>query len=379
MTDFDWVNFFRGTGPGRPLRLLRLGARRGAEAPEEPHAHGAFMITGHPEAMLVYGDPATFPDHDRLRKWSSCNAVSGAVREVLRTRERRGHHRGDPALPPRAPLQRRSRSTRPATCRTVTFLMRLITPKGLKENEDFMWRFADQLIDGFVDEGSCEFVGAYAEPFTLTVIADLEGVPNMMICSAIASTVHEHVGHTRSSSSTSASASTSPPGGPTSCVTTRSPASPPPPSRDGVHPEAQGRGALSPPTVRRVVGQETTVRMLSFVLRTVGDRPDLQQAAREDRDPHPHVHRGDAPPREPAAAPHGRTRTHATWPASTSPAGPQTSTQPRFPALATANPRVFEHPHEFDIERANAVPAHWLRPRHPHLPWERPSRWPRVG
>ncbi len=56
-------------------------------------------------------------------------------------------------------------------------LMRLITPKRLKENEDFMWEFADRLIDGFVDEGSCEMVGAYAEPFTLTVIADLEGVP----------------------------------------------------------------------------------------------------------------------------------------------------------------------------------------------------------
>ena len=56
-------------------------------------------------------------------------------------------------------------------------LMRLITPKRLKENEDFMWQFADRLIDGFIDEGSCEMVGAYAEPFTLTVIADLEGVP----------------------------------------------------------------------------------------------------------------------------------------------------------------------------------------------------------
>ena len=36
---------------------------------------------------------------------------------------------------------------------------------------------ADRLIDEFLDTGACEMVGDYAEPFTLTVIADLEGVP----------------------------------------------------------------------------------------------------------------------------------------------------------------------------------------------------------
>ena len=32
-------------------------------------------------------------------------------------------------------------------------LMRLLTPKRLKENEDFMWRLADRQIDEFVDRG----------------------------------------------------------------------------------------------------------------------------------------------------------------------------------------------------------------------------------
>ena len=31
-------------------------------------------------------------------------------------------------------------------------------------------------------------------------------------------------------------------------------------------------------------GQETTVRLLSFALRTLGERPDLQELVREDRD-----------------------------------------------------------------------------------------------
>ena len=55
--------------------------------------------------------------------------------------------------------------------------MRLITPKRLKENEEFMWRLADRQIDEFLDRGECEFIHDYANPFTLLVIADLLGVP----------------------------------------------------------------------------------------------------------------------------------------------------------------------------------------------------------
>ena len=55
--------------------------------------------------------------------------------------------------------------------------MRLITPKRLKENEDFMWRLADRQLDTFVDRGSCEFINDFASPFAMLVIADLLGVP----------------------------------------------------------------------------------------------------------------------------------------------------------------------------------------------------------
>src|SRR5262245_66598795 len=40
-----------------------------------------------------------------------------------------------------------------------------------------MWRLADQQIDEFLAAGRCEFVGEYAAPYTLLVIADLLGVP----------------------------------------------------------------------------------------------------------------------------------------------------------------------------------------------------------
>ena len=55
--------------------------------------------------------------------------------------------------------------------------MRLLTPKRLKENEDFMWRLADRQIDSFAGRGSVEFIGEYASPFAFLVIADLLGVP----------------------------------------------------------------------------------------------------------------------------------------------------------------------------------------------------------
>ena len=60
-------------------------------------------------------------------------------------------------------------------------LMGLITPKRLKENEEFMWRLADRQLDavlpGELPGGQCEFIDDFAQPYTLLVIADLLGVP----------------------------------------------------------------------------------------------------------------------------------------------------------------------------------------------------------
>ena len=65
----------------------------------------------------------------------------------------------------------------PDHTRERALLMRLITPKRLKENEAFMWRLADQQLDEFVADGHCEFISAYAQPFAMLVVADLLGVP----------------------------------------------------------------------------------------------------------------------------------------------------------------------------------------------------------
>src|SRR5205807_9629268 len=56
-------------------------------------------------------------------------------------------------------------------------LARLLTPRRLKENEDFLWQLADRTIDTFIDAGRCDFISAYGTPFTNLAIADLLGVP----------------------------------------------------------------------------------------------------------------------------------------------------------------------------------------------------------
>jgi cytochrome P450 len=55
--------------------------------------------------------------------------------------------------------------------------MRLITPKRLRENEEFMWRLAEQQLDEFVANGRCEFISEFSQPFAMLVVADLLGVP----------------------------------------------------------------------------------------------------------------------------------------------------------------------------------------------------------
>jgi cytochrome P450 len=65
----------------------------------------------------------------------------------------------------------------PAHTQERALLMRLLTPKRIKDNEEFMWRLADQQLDELVRDGRCEFISAYAQPFAMLVVADLLGVP----------------------------------------------------------------------------------------------------------------------------------------------------------------------------------------------------------
>lgn len=130
---------------------------------------GVLAVTGYEEALSVYKNPA----------FSSCNSVAGPfagmpfgpgdsddVSELIE------QHRG--AVPMAEHI---TSQDSPLHTRTRGLLSRLITPKRLKENEEFMWRLADQQLDTFIDRGRSEFLADYAKPFSLLVIADLLGVP----------------------------------------------------------------------------------------------------------------------------------------------------------------------------------------------------------
>ncbi len=131
--------------------------------------HGVVAVTGYDEATEVYRDVDTF---------SSCNSVVGPFATfpvplegddvgaiIDRYRDQLPMHEHMVTMDPPAHTQERA------------LLMRLITPKRLKDNEEFMWRLADQQLDEFIGGGHCEFISAYAQPFAMLVVADLLGVP----------------------------------------------------------------------------------------------------------------------------------------------------------------------------------------------------------
>ena len=131
--------------------------------------HGVVAVTGYDEAAEVYRDIDTF---------SSCNSVVGPFATFPVPLE--GDDVGGIIDRHRDQLPMNEHMVTmdpPDHTRERALLMRLITPKRLKENEAFMWRLADEQLDELVGDGHCEFIGAYAQPFAMLVVADLLGVP----------------------------------------------------------------------------------------------------------------------------------------------------------------------------------------------------------
>jgi cytochrome P450 len=350
-TTFADVNFFRDRSVQDDPYEYFDWVRQQGPVWQEPR-HGVFIITGHPEAMVVYGDPAAFPPHDAASgTFSSCNAVSGPF--VALSEPFAGDDVTDVIV--------RCRDELPFSDQLPTFdppqhtahrhlLMRLITPKRLIENEDFMWRYADRLIDRFINNGTFEVVAEYAEPFTLTVIADLEGVPESDhdLFRDRLSTVHEHLEHKpleflyqrfaeyiedrrrepRHDILTGLATATFP---------------------DGSIPEVGDAARLAANLFAG--GQETTVRLLTFAMRMLGERPDLQQAVRDDRDRIPSFIEETLRLESPLRTQFRMTRVRTVLGEVEIPAG---ATIMLAPGMCNRDPRVFENPHEFDIDRANA-------------------------
>jgi len=277
--NYDAIDFFRGNelveNPYPYFDWLR------EQCPvHQESQYGVYMVTGYAEACSVYTDPDTF---------SSCNSVTGPfpgfpvplagddVSELIEA------HREE------LPFSDQITTMDPPKHRDHRhLLMRQLTPKRLKENEEFIWRLADRQIDEIGDRGECELVGDFASPFTLLVVADLLGVPedeHDEYRAALARRAHHAVGSTKDSMR----------GNPlswlydrfsryiedrrreprddvlTALATTTFP--------DGSLPEVIDVVRVAANVF--AAGQETTVRLLGTAFQLIAERPELQQLLRD--------------------------------------------------------------------------------------------------
>jgi len=301
------------------------------------------MVTGHDEALAVYNDSVRF---------SSCNVVSGPfvpfpeplegddVTEVIaRHREVLPFSDQLPSFDPPEHTAHRA------------LMMRLLTPGRLRENEEFMAGLSGRLLEQLIATGRCDVVEDYAKPFALLVVAELEGVPEEdhprfaegfgggtkqlthkpleFLYEQFAAYIEDRRRQPRDDIMTKMATATFP---------------------DGAVPEVHDVALLAANLFTG--GQETTVRLLSFALRILAERPDLQDRLRADRTLIPGFVEETLRYESPLRAQFRMAKVRTTLGEVAVPAG---ATLLLLPGAANRDPRKFDDPGTFDLERANAI------------------------
>jgi cytochrome P450 len=306
---------------------------------------GVVAITGHQEALAAYKDPA----------FSSANSVVGPfaplpfepdgddISELLE------QHRGDIPM-----AEHVATMDPPAHTRTRGLLSRLITPKRLKENEDFILTLADKQLDSFAGDGHCEFLAAYAKPLSLFVIADLLGVPEedhrefgAVMAGQIVGGLDEELPHN-----------------PLEWLDEKFQAYI---SDRRRHPRGDVLTELAEaryedgetPTVDEVVklatflfaaGTETTTKLLSQAVRNLGEYPDVQEEVRANRQLIPVFLEETLRLESPVKSHFRIARTTTSIGQCPVPAG---TTVMLLPGASNRDPRKFDRPNEFQLHRPN--------------------------
>lgn len=346
MTDFDAVDFFTDetlvSDPYQYFDFLRSKCPMSQATP-----FNVMAVTGYDEALAVYKDPA----------FSSCNSLAGpfsgfpfgpdGADDVSDLIEQYRH------IAPMA--EHISNQDPPLHTRTRSLMNRLITPKRLKENEEFMWRLADQQLDTFLERGSCEFLADYAKPFSLLVIADLLGVPQED---------HEEF---------KAQFGTQVPGELGEGTTAHNPLQwlnekfyayiedrRRSPRRDVLTELAQAKYEdESTPEIEDVMnlstflfaaGTETTTKLVSAAVRVIGENPELQESLREDRAKIPAFLEETLRMESPVKAHFRMARKTTTVGGVEVPAG---TTVMLLPGACNRDDRKFQDPNTFDVSRSN--------------------------
>ncbi|MCU1486672.1 MAG: cytochrome [Actinomycetia bacterium] len=352
MSDFDAVDFFRSRDFVEDPYPYFEHLRSQCPVQREPH-HDVVMVTGYEEALAVYHDVAT---------WSSCNSVTGpfpgfpvplegddVTDLIVEHRDALPMSDQLPTMDPPAHKEHRG------------LLMRLLTPKRLKENEASMWDLADRQLDGFVERGGCELVRDFAAPFTLLVIADLLGIPEAdrprfrdvlqgahrpkeglgstgddtlshspleFLYGELTSYVEDRRRSPQADVLTGLAIATFPDGSTPEIL-------------DVVRVAANLFGA----------GQETTVRLLSSALWFLAEDPELQQRLRDQRDLIPNFIEEVLRVESPVKGDFRLSRVPTTVGGVDLPAG---TTVMVVNAAANRDPRRFECPADFRVDRPNA-------------------------
>jgi cytochrome P450 len=345
------MNFFQGDELVADPYPYFDALRQQCPVRREPH-HGVVMVTGYDEAVQVFHDAATF---------SSCISVTGPFPgfpvpldgdDVTGLIEQHRHElpMSDqlPTLDPPVHTDHRA------------LLMRLITPKRLKENEASMWQLADRLLDEFLTGGEGEFISGFAGPFTLLVIADLLGVPEQDQQEFAQMLQHRPADHGIGSIGEDTTARS-----PLEFLYGRFAAYIEDRRREPRGDVLTGLATAtfpdgSVPEVADVVrvaanlfsaGQETTVRLLSFALKVLAERPEIQRRLREDRGLVPNFIEEALRMESPVKGDFRLARVPATVGGVDIPAG---TTVMLLNGAANRDPRRFADPATFDPARANA-------------------------
>ncbi len=349
--DYDALDFFRGTETVADPYPYFDWLREQCPVRREP-SYGVYMVTGYEEAFAVYTDPDTF---------SSCNSVTGPfpgfpvpLEGQENVSDLIAEHRGELPFSDQIITM-----DPPAHYDHRHLLMRQLTPKRLKENEDFVWRLADRQIDELMGGEEHELMRGYANPFAMFVIADLLGVPESDHEEFRAALSRQNrgggVGSTESEMShnplewlyerfsryiedrrrtprddvLTALASTTFP--------------------NGDLPEVIDVVRVA--TNVFAAGQETTVRLLGTALQLIGDDPDLQQLLRDRRDLIPNFVEETLRMEAPVKGDFRLARCPASVGGVDIPAG---VTVMVLNGAANRDPRRFSDPNEFQVERDNA-------------------------
>jgi cytochrome P450 len=321
---------------------------------QEPH-HGVVAVTGYAEVMAAFKDTDSF---------SACNAIGGPFPPLPFepegddiTAQIEAHRHMFPINEHMVVMDP------PAHERARSLLSKLLTPRRLKENEEYMWQLVDQQLDEFIDptssKGRCEFLAEYARPFATLAITDLLGVPEedrdeirealgagqpkggvgaldgepvglnplQYLDDKFSGYLAERRRNPREDVLGGMASATYP---------------------DGSIPELLE--VVRPATFLFAAGQETVTKLLSAAVQTLGDRPEIQETLRENRALIPNFIEESLRTQSPTKVDFRLARKTTTLGGVPIKAGTVVML-----CLGAANrdPAKFEDPHEFRLDRKN--------------------------